>query len=903
MSPTPSQRVEEIFQNALDLPEPERNAFLDGRCRDDEPLRHEVAELLAHYGAARESFLDGASVDLAGRPDVDAQPPSKIGRYQIVRKLGEGGMGVVYEAIQDQPRRTVALKVIRGAIASSSTRRRFEYEAEILGQLRHPGIAQIYEAATTAPDSGGQPYFVMELIRGPSLVEYANRKGLHLRQRLELMTLVCDAVHFAHQKGVIHRDLKPANILVEEAAEPTPPSPPLGKGGVGGVGQPKILDFGIARMMQSDVQTATRQTEPGQLLGSLWYMSPEQIAGDPHDLDTSSDVYALGVVLFELLGGRLPYDLTGRSFPEVGRIIREQEPSRLGTLNEHCRGDVETIVAKALEKEKNRRYGSAGELAADLRRYLQNEPVLARPTSRVYQLRKFARRNRPLVAGVLAVFVALLLGIMGTSGALIRARRAERMAGERLVQAQREAAKSAAVNRFLQEMLSAVDPGKALGRPVTVREVLDGALKELESAPLRNEPDVEAEVRTTIGSTLFALGQYPEAEKQLRTALDLRVAALGENAPDVGRTLRDLALVIHNQGSYADAESLYRRALETHLKAFGESHVEVAQSLQDLAASLRVQSKLDAAEPLYRRSLAIREKLLGPDSLETAQTVNSLALLAQNREDYAAAEELFRRSLDIRRRRLGEVHPDVAGSLNNLGNLLRSSGKSEEAEAVLREALAMRRKLVGDEHPSVAQSLQGLAVFLHGLGRFDDAEALYREATPLYRKLLGEQHPDLARNIQSLALLLHEKGALEESEALYRESLNIRRTALGDDHLDTALSLSGLGGLLGDKGQYAEAESLQREALRIRESALPPDHWQIALAKNLLAAALAGEGRLAEAERLFEESCEELSQIPSFAARRKQDALRRIVAFYEQRGKPEQAAQYRTLLGDSMPRP
>jgi len=894
------QRLEELFQAAADLPESQRESFLARQCGDDTEILRAVEELLLHYRAASPSFLQPSPLAAGCGMGEEERLPTHVGRYRIVRRIGVGGMGVIYEAIQDQPRRTVALKVIRGAFASPSLRRRFEVEAEILGQLRHPGIAQIYEAATTGPDSAGQPYFAMELIRGPSLLDYANQKRLPPRDRLELMALVCDAVQFAHQKGFIHRDLKPANILVED---PEVNGTPLGTTSGLRIGQPKILDFGIARMMQSDVLTATLHTEPGQLLGSLWYMSPEQIAGDPRDLDTCSDVYALGVVLFELLGGCLPYDLTGRSFSEIGRIIREQEPPRLGTLNERCRGDVETIVAKALEKEKNRRYGSAGELAADLRRYLQHEPILARPTSRIYQLRKFARRNRAIAVGVLAVFVALLLGVLGTSGALIRAKRAERTAGDRLMQVQREAAKAAAVNRFLQEMLSAVDPAKTLGGEVGLRDVLDAAVRQLDAEPIPNEPEVEAEVRTTIGNTWCALGQYVDAERQLRSSLDLRIAALGPADPDVGRTLRDLGLVIYSAGNYAEAESLYRRALEIHLTAFGESHGDVAQTLQDLAAALRAQSKLNEAELLYRRALSIREKLLGPDSLEAAQTMNSLALLAQNREDYSAAEELFRRSLDIRRRRLGAVHPDVAGSLNNLGNLLRYSGKTEEAEAVLRRALEMRRKLFGDEHPSVAQSLLGLAVFLHGIGRLDDAEPFYREAMPIHRTLLGNQHPDLANNLQSLALLLHEKGVLGESEALYRESLTIRRAAFGDHDLATANSLSGLGGLLVDKGQYPDAESLQRQALRIRASHLPPDHWQIVITKNLLAAALAGEGRLDEAEPLFEESCAGLTQFPSFAVRRKQDALRRVITFYEQRGKQDEALKFRALLEASGPIP
>ena len=316
----------------------------------------------------------------------DAAPlPPMIGRYRILRLLGEGGMGAVYEAEQESPQRTVALKVIRAGYANSEMLRRFENETQALGRLQHPGIAQIYDAGTAETPFGRQPYFAMELVRGETLLRYCDAHKLNVPQRLELMAKICDAVQHAHQRGLIHRDLKPANIVVDES------------------GQPRILDFGVARLTDSDAQ-ATRQTDVGQLIGTLAYMSPEQVLGDPQEIDTRSDVYALGVVLFELLAGKGPYAV-GRQIHEAMRAIREDEPTMLRVVNRTYRGDIETIVGKALEKDKTRRYGSAAELAADIRRHLHDEPIVARPPTTTYQIQKFARRNKVLVTGVAAVFV------------------------------------------------------------------------------------------------------------------------------------------------------------------------------------------------------------------------------------------------------------------------------------------------------------------------------------------------------------------------------------------------------------------------------------------------------------------------------------------------------------------
>jgi predicted Ser/Thr protein kinase len=407
MNEPPYDRVQTLFDQAVVLPAQERAAFLEVACAGDAALRTEVESLLAcdasfPEGAGDKDVLQSPLARVLGSTWVAPGPgpgewplgPSRrVGRYRILGRIAEGGMGAVYEAEQDDPRRAVALKVIRPGLASPALLARFRHESQILGRLHHPGIAQIYEAGVA---EDGQPFFAMEFIRGRPLHEYARQQALPLRERLELLARVCDAVQHAHDQGVIHRDLKPANILVDES------------------GQPKVLDFGVARATNADLLTGAGLTRTGQLLGTPNYMSPEQVAADPAAIDQRADVYALGVILFELLTHRLPYQLDNRPLAEVARLIQEQEPPRLGSINPELRGDVETIVAKALEKLPSRRYQSAAELAADLRRWLAREPIQARPPSALYQLRQFARRHKALVGGVLATVTALVLGLVGT---------------------------------------------------------------------------------------------------------------------------------------------------------------------------------------------------------------------------------------------------------------------------------------------------------------------------------------------------------------------------------------------------------------------------------------------------------------------------------------------------------
>jgi eukaryotic-like serine/threonine-protein kinase len=864
-----------------------------------------------------------------------SSPADWIAGYRVIRKLGEGGMGVVYEVEQQNPRRSVALKVIRGGAAlDEQSARYFQREAESLARLKHPGIAAIFEIGCT---DEGRRFFTMELVQGTRLDEYLRAHPLaedefraRIRERLAIFLKICQAINSAHQRGVIHRDLKPSNIMVLEGPE-SGSSPHRAEPLI------KILDFGLARITDAETGEGSILTQSGQILGSIPYMSPEQAAGAAEAIDLRTDVYSLGVMLFEMLTGQPPYEVCGLPLFEALRVVREQAPRKPGGIRRFLRGDLETIVLKALEKEPGQRYQSVLALAEDIERYLDSQPILAHPPSARYQLRKLIARHKTAFAGALTLLV-LLAAFGVTMSVMFQRQRQERLrADEARREAVLEADKARQVTEFLQKMLASVDPAKALGKEVTVREVLDEASRGAE-AGLSSQPEVAAAIRSTIGQTYMALGLYEPAESHLRSALETRERLLGENDPDVASSLNDLGALFWKQGDYKEAEPLLRRALASHRNVPGGDLPDVALDLSNLGLLLKDQGNYAAAESLYRESLALRRQVFGEENVEVAGSLDNLAGLLQARGRFAEAEPFCRQALAIRRKLQGERHPEVALSLNNLANILQSEGKYPEAEGVMREALAMGKEILGPDHPSVSSTLGNLAMVLSYQGKYAEAESLYlqalglcrkqlgeqhpavasamsnlaglyqtegrpAEAEPLYRrclemrkKLFGPEHPAVAMSLNNLAVVLQDQGRLGDAEPLFRQALALRRRLLGPTHPHVANSLLGLGSLLLRKGDARQAEPLLQECLAIRRGAKSQEAWPVAQAENALGACLTLERRYPEAESLLVVSTPVITASTVASPERKREALRRTIALYQAMNAPGKAEPYRAQL-------
>lgn len=765
---------------------------------------------------------DNATLSLGASHSEPVSPsslPTHIGRYRIIRLLGEGGMGAVYEAEQDQPRRRVALKVIKAAWASPTTLQRFELESEALGRLHHVGIAQIYEAGTAETPFGVQPFFAMELIRGKPLVEYAEEQRLNMRQRLALMIQVCEAAHHAHQRGIIHRDLKPGNILVDES------------------GQPKILDFGLARATDSEAQ-ATRQTDVGQLLGTLAYMSPEQVLADPLQIDTRSDVYALGVILYQLLARKFPYHLS-REIHEVVQTIRNVDPTPLSSVNNAYHGDIETIVAKALEKEKVRRYASAADLASDIQRYLNDQPITAKPSSAIYQLQKFARRHKTIVASAGAILAVLVLGIVASTWEAVRARRAE-------ATARQESAISKAVNEFLQKDILGQASAYGQSKPdpdLKVRAALERAAQNIQGK-FDKQPEVEASIRETIGKSYDGLGLYPEARAQFERTLDIERRVFGPENPKSIATMVNLGAALEGQGKFPEAEALDKQVLELSRRVLGPESPTTIRAMNRLCSVYDYEGKYAEGEAIGAQAVEISRRANGPESPDTLAAMHYLAIMYYEQGKYTEAIALGNQTLELRRRVLGPEHPDTLGTMNNLAAAYGEGGNYAKEESLENELLEVRRRVLGPAHPDTLDIMVNLGFVYREQKKYSEAEAIDRQVLEIQHRSLGPEHPLTLRSMFNLANDLRLQGKAAQAEPMDRQVLEVRRRVLGPENPDTLWSVMGLAYDYRVAHKYEQAAALDEQGFEILNRVLGPDNPETLESMKGLRDDYRAEGRL-----------------------------------------------------------
>lgn len=882
-----ARRIDEILRRAAEVGPRERHTFFESACAGDSEL---LAAVRRAATAGDTGMHEGFAEPGPDPFDSSRAPGEQIGPYRIMRLLGRGGMGEVYlcERADAHFEKEVAIKLVSRDLLSRQVQTRLRTERQILATLDHPNIARLLDGGTT---SDGTPYLVMEYVDGEPIDTYCNSRRLTIAARLQLFRTVCSSVHAAHRNLIVHRDLKPSNILVTAD------------------GTPKLLDFGIAKLL--DVRQTPHTVAMTQIDVRIMtpdHASPEQVRGD--SITTASDVYVLGVLLFELLTGERPFRSIGARLAEIERVICHEEPplpsevvarprisleaiersaAERGTTPARLRrllaGDLDNIVMMAMRKEPERRYASVETLSTDIDLHLRELPIVARADTWGYRTRKFVARHSLTVVAA-GAFLVLLIGFAATTYL-----QNDRIIRERdIAAAQRTRAER--VSTFLVDLFRRADPTEARGRDITASEILDRGARRVEGE-LAQEPETQATLLDAIGQVYVGLGQAERAFPLFERSLKLRRELLGDADPQTASSMRSLGEVELLRGELNKAEALLRGALNRQIAASGDRAETVAATMHTLGVLLRAKGEFDSADEMFRGSLERFTQLRGERDARVTEVMSDLASLAVNRGQYAEAERLYRRALAIDRDLLGSDHPQIAYDLGNLAMTLQMGGARTEPEPLYKESISIMERVLGSDHPEALAMVGNYARFLQIKGDLEGAEAVLRDALGGLQRVLGPAHPRVGYWKVSLALVLYERGKTAEAESLFVGALDVYKVALPPNHQYVASALTGLARIYADRGEVPRVSASIERAVNIWSKELPADHWQIANSRAVLGASLVNSREFARAEPILLQSHAQLARQRGAADPLTLRVSGWLVELYDGWGKPADADRYR----------